>query len=508
MSPDPTPNASDPNDFPIVIIGAGFAGLGTAIQLKKAGIHSFTVFERADEVGGTWRDNTYPGAACDVPSHVYSFSFEMNPNWTRSFSESAEIQSYLIHCADKYGVRSHIRFGTEIVEAAFDAEAGVWRLATDGGETVTARVVISGVGGLVDPAYPDIPGIEDFAGELFHTARWNHDADLAGKDVAVIGTGASAVQVVPAIAPEVGSLSVFQRTAAWVMPKHDAAFSEKTKQRFRRFPFLQRAFRWLLYGLSEMMGPLVISNSKRLSAIGEKASSAHLEASVKDPELRERLRPDFQFGCKRILISNDYWPAFERENVELVTEGIERIHEHGIRTKDGKDHPADAIVLATGFALGLAAAPFKVTGLEGRTLDDVWARGAVAYKGMTVAGFPNWFILMGPNTGPGHTSVLIYTEAQIGYALQAIERMRTGNVKYFDVKPSVQAAYNEKIQARMPHTSWASGCNSWYLAEDGGNHALYPGLAAEYVLRARRFRPSEYQRVDFQPRDRQPTGNS
>jgi len=484
-------------DFPIAIIGAGFAGIGAAIQLKKAGIHTFTMFERAGEIGGTWRDNTYPGAACDVPSHVYSFSFEQNPGWSHQYSESSEIQQYLLHCVEKHRLRAHLRLGTAITAARFDADAGRWLLTTSAGETVSARVVISGVGGLVDPAYPEIPGLESFAGELFHTARWNHDYDLRGKQVAVIGTGASAVQVLPAIAPEVARLSVFQRTPAWVMPKRDHAFSEAAKARFGRHPALQRGFRWLLYWLSEAMGPLVILDAPRLSRIGERLSLAHLRRCVSDPELRRKLTPGFQFGCKRILISDDYWPAFERPNVELVTEGIEQVHEKGIRTSDGKDHPADALVLATGFALGLATAPFPITGLGGRSLDLAWQRGAVAYKGMTVAGFPNWFILMGPNTGPGHTSVIVYTEAQIHYALQAIRRMIDRDVKYLDVKQSVQDAYNAGIQRRMKHTAWASGCNSWYLSQDGSNHALYPGLAAEYCLRARRFDPSEYDCVRF-----------
>ena len=485
------------SSFDVVVLGAGFAGIGTAIQLKKNGIHSFRMFERAAEVGGTWRDNTYPGAACDVPSHVYSFSFELNPDWSHQFSGWAEIQAYLVHCVDTYDLHPHLQLRTEIVEARFDEAAGRWSLTTDAGDVVTARVVISGVGGLVDPAYPDLKGLGEFGGEIFHTARWNHECDLAGKTVAVVGTGASAVQVVPSIAPEVARLSVFQRTAAWVMPKRDRRYSERFKQRFRRHPRLQRLFRWFLYGMSELIGPAIILDAPRLSRFFERQSLRHLERSVRDPELRRKLTPGFQFGCKRILISDDYWATFERENVELVTAGIEAVHERGIRTKDGRDHPVDAIVLATGFALGLASAPFPITGRGGRTLDEAWAGGAQAYKGMTVSGFPNWFILMGPNTGPGHTSVLVYTEAQIQYAIQAIRTMAAENVRWFDVKQEVQDAYNEGLQQRMPYTSWSSGCNSWYLSDGGQNNALFPGLASEYVLRARRFDPMEYERADF-----------
>jgi len=491
-------SADAPADLDVAVIGAGFAGIGSGIQLKKNGFRSFRIFERALEVGGTWRDNTYPGAACDVPSHVYSFSFELNPDWSHQYSGAAEIQAYLVHCVEKYELRPHLELGTEIEEAVFDEARGRWTLTTGAGETVTARVVISGVGGLVDPAMPDIKGLEEFRGEIFHTARWNHDFDLAGRKVGVIGTGASAVQVVPSIAPEVEKLTVFQRTASWVVPRRDIRFSERTKERFRKHPWLMRALRTFLYTMSELFGgPAVVLNAPRFKRIFERQSLRHLEASVSDPEVREKLTPHFQFGCKRILISDDYWAAFDRPNVELETGAIERVHETGIRTKDGRDHELDVIVLATGFALGLASAPFPITGRGGRRLDDVWADGAHAYKGMTVSGFPNWFILMGPNTGPGHTSVLVYTEAQIRYAVQAIRTILERDLAWVDVRPDVQDRYNEQLQRRMPWTSWSSGCNSWYLSEGGRNNALFPGLASEYVLRARHFNPNEYRTARF-----------
>ena len=485
------------SDFPIAILGAGFAGIGMAIQLKKAGIHSFTIFERAAEIGGTWRDNTYPGAACDVPSHAYSLSFEQNPGWTHRYSPSQEIQNYLLGITDKWKLREHLRLGTEIVEARFDETRGVWILGTDEGDTFTARVVVSGVGGLVDPALPDIKGLQSFRGELFHTARWNHDYELTGKRVGVIGTGASAVQVVPSIAPQVEQLAVFQRTPAWVVPKRDKRYSARARKLYARFPFLLHASRFLQYLASEMAGPMIFLDAPRLSALGERLSVAHLHAQVKDPALREKLTPHFQFGCKRILVSDDYWASFERPNVELVTERIEEIVPEGIRTADGALHELDALVLATGFSLGLASAPFAITGRGGRTLDDAWKNGAVAYKGMTVAGFPNWFILMGPNTGPGHTSVLVYTEAQIAHALGAIEKLRREGSKWLDVRQSVQDRYNAGIQGRMKHMVWSTGCNSWYLSKDGSNHSLYPGFAAEYALRARHFDPGDYEIARF-----------
>jgi cation diffusion facilitator CzcD-associated flavoprotein CzcO len=484
-------------DLPIAIIGAGFAGIGMAIRLKQAGIESFTMFERAGEIGGTWRDNTYPGAACDVPSHAYSLSFEPYPGWSRRFSPSEEIQRYLLGIVEKWDLRAHLRLGVEIVGARFDEGRGTWTLTTRGGETVTARVVVSCVGGLVDPAPPDIAGLGDFAGETFHTARWNHAYPLAGKRVAVIGTGASAVQVVPSIAPEVARLSVFQRTPAWVVPKFDRCYSERAKRLFARFPVLLRTSRFLQYASSELWGPMVFLDAPRLSAIGEHLSMRHLRAQVSSPALREKLTPHFQFGCKRILISDDYWASFERENVELVTEPIRRVVPGGVETSDGRVREFDALILATGFAVGLAKAPFPVLGRGGRPLDEAWRDGAVAYKGMTVSGYPNWFILMGPNTGPGHTSVLVYTEAQIAHVLEAIHTLRRDGLKYVDVRQDAQDRYNAGIQGRMKHMVWSSGCNSWYLSKDGSNHALYPGLAAEYVWRARHFKSRDYELAAF-----------
>jgi cation diffusion facilitator CzcD-associated flavoprotein CzcO len=486
-----------PQDFPIAIIGAGFAGIGTAVQLKRAGIHSFTIFERASEIGGTWRDNTYPGAACDVPSHVYSFSFEPNPDWSRVFAESGEIQAYLLRCVEKWQLRPHLRLDTEIVEARFDEGAGSWTLTTSSGETFEARVVVSGVGGLVDPRWPDLKGLESFGGELMHTARWDHDYELAGKRVAVVGTGASAVQVVPSIAPQVAQLTVFQRTPAWVVPKRDRHYSERARRFYRRHPRALRASRLAKYWLSELFGPMVFLDAPRLKRFPERQSLRHLEHSVSDPALRAKLTPHFQFGCKRILISDDYWSSFARENVELVTDPIEEIAREGLRTKDGRVHEVDAIVFATGFALNLATAPFPVTGRGGRTLDEAWQRGAVAYKGLAVHGFPNWFVLMGPNTGPGHTSVLVYTEAQITHALEAIRRLRSERRKFVDVRQDVQDRYNEGLQRRMKYMVWGTGCHPWYLSPDGSNHSLYPGFAAEYVLRARHFDPKDYEIASF-----------
>jgi len=480
-------------ELPIVIVGSGFGGIGMAIQLKKAGIHSFTIIERGDEIGGTWRDNTYPGCACDVPSYVYSFSFEQNPDWSRMFAEGPEIQAYLLHCVEKYALRQHLKLKTEIVEASYDDKQGLWILVTGDGEKIKARALISAVGGLTDPALPAIPGINDFKGQIFHTARWDHNYDLKGKRVAIIGTGCSAVQVIPNIAPMVKQLTVFQRTAAWVLPKYDRVISDRTKTLFAKWPLLQKIVRGSLLWGSEALGPFIILNSERLSGVFERVSTRHLNKSVKSPELRKKLTPNFQFGCKRMIISSDYYPALERENVTLETSGIRQFVAQGIVSKDGRTHEFDAVILATGFNLGLTSAPFKITGSQQRSLDADWAEGAVAYKGVAVSGFPNWFSIMGPNTGPGHTSVLIYTEAQINYILQALKYLKDENLKSIDVKQAVQDDYNEGLQNRMKYTVWTSGsCKSWYLNADGSNHALYPGFAHEYTSRVRTFDPIEY----------------
>jgi cation diffusion facilitator CzcD-associated flavoprotein CzcO len=318
MTPEGQSRTRGGAELPIAIIGAGFAGIATAIRLTQCGIGSFTIFERADEIGGTWRDNSYPGAACDVPSHAYSLSFEPNPGWTQRFSPAAEIQAYLLAIVEKWGLRSRLRLATGIVAARFDDERGLWTLDTSRGERATARVVVSCVGGLVDPAWPEIDGIGSFRGEIFHTARWNHAAPLSGRRVAVIGTGASAVQVVPELAPRVARLAVFQRTPAWVVAKLDRRYSERARQRTLRFPALLRASRFLQQAASEIMGPMIFLEAPRLSALGERMSLRHLRAQVADPALRAKLRPHFQFGCKRILLSDDYWASFERANVDQI----------------------------------------------------------------------------------------------------------------------------------------------------------------------------------------------
>lgn len=490
-------------DFPILILGAGFSGIGMGIRLKQAGIDSFTILERAGDIGGTWRDNHYPGAACDVHSHLYSYGFEQNPEWSRAYGEQPEIQAYIRDLGERHDIYRHVRFNTEVAGARFDEDKGIWTVDTDGGERLQARVLISAVGALADPSYPDIPGLDSFQGKLMHTSRWDSDVDLSGKRVGVIGTGASAIQIVPAIAPEVGQLKVFQRTPPWVVPKFDRAMSEWEKLAFRHIPGALALRRTALYWMYEFIyGPMIISASPWLKRLGAALGRYHIEKAIDDPELRDKLTPDYEFGCKRVLISNDYYPALARDNVELVDGGVARLTANGAVDADGNEHELDVVVSATGFDVPTAGAPVPLQGREGRDLGECWSDGAEAYKGVTVSGFPNLFFLLGPNTGPGHTSVLAYTETQIDYTVQAIRMLIERDLKYVDVKQSVQDRFNRDLHARMDNTIWLlGGCNSWYLAPSGKNTTLYPDFNFKYQLSMRRFDPRDYELV---PKDRGP----
>ena len=410
----------------ILIVGAGFAGIGMAIRLKQAGIHDFTVLERADRLGGTWRDNTYPGAACDVPSHLYSYSFEPNPSWSRRFAPQGEILAYLEHCADKYGVRRHIRFGTSVTGASFDEHSGLWTVQINDSDALTARVLVSGSGHrLSRPMYPNIVGRDEFRGKTMHSARWDHDYPIEGKRVAVIGTGCSAIQIVPSIAPTVGRLHIFQRTASWLLPKPDRGIPPRVQVVFRRRPLVQKIARSVIYWVLEAFAVGYVL-CPRLNAIRERRALRYLERSIRDPALRAKLVPKFRLGCKRILISNDYYAALQRENVELVTDGIAEIREHSIVTSDGTEHPVDAIVYATGFETVEAKPPFAIRGRGGHDLRDASRDGIEAYLGTSIAGFPNLFLLVGPNLVLGHSSMIFMMESQFAYVLDALRTLRTG----------------------------------------------------------------------------------
>jgi cation diffusion facilitator CzcD-associated flavoprotein CzcO len=479
----------------VLVIGTGFAGLAMAIRLKQAGVHRFTILERAASLGGTWRDNTYPGAACDVPSHLYSFSFEPNPEWKWMFGQQPEILAYMERCAEKHGLLPHIRFGRGVAKAVFDERASVWTVTTTNGETYRARVVVSGTGPLNRPSFPDIPGRASFAGKAFHSAEWDHSYALEGKRVAVLGTGASAIQIVPAIVDRVGKLAVFQRTPPWIMPKPDREIREAERALFRAWPAAQQAARVALYWYLEWRAfafTVDPSLMKRAEPLGLK----YLASRVKDPALRAKLTPKYTLGCKRVLMSNDYYEALQRENAEVVTDAIERIEPRGIVTKDGRLHEVDAIVYATGFVAADDVAPFEVRGRGGRSLNDAWARGAEAYLGASVAGFPNLFLLIGPNTGLGHTSMVFMIESQVAYVMDALRQMRARRWKTVDVLPRAQARFNARLQERLAKTVWSTGgCTSWYVSREGKNTTLWPGFTAEFRLRTRRFRPEVYECV-------------
>jgi cation diffusion facilitator CzcD-associated flavoprotein CzcO len=476
----------------IAIIGAGVSGLCAAMQLKKAGIDNFTLYEKSDGVGGTWHDNIYPGCACDTPSHLYSFSFEPNPDWSRIWAEQPEIEAYFNRCADKYGLRPHIRFNTAVASARFEERHNHWRLTLESGEEVTADILISGLGQLNIPAWPDIPGMDAFAGTSFHSARWNAAHDLTGENVAVIGNGASATQFIPRIAPMVKTLTIFQRSANWVSPKEDAPYSEEQKRVFARSPLRRKLHRLAIFLRFEMR---FISFFKKsfLRPTVEKQLTIFRKHHIKDPVLREKLAPDYPAGCKRVLLSYDYYPALTRPNVHVVTEPIERIESGGIITRDGAVHPADTIIYGTGFKTTQFLSPVEITGLNGISLTDAWRDGAEAHRGVAVTGFPNFFMLYGPNTNLGHASIIFMIEAQVRYVMRCLQRMRRKRLSYIDVRQAAMARYNRRIQRQLKTMVWDAGCGSWYKTRSGKITNNWPRFAFQYALSLRRPKWREFE---------------
>ncbi len=477
-----------------VIVGAGFSGLAAGVHLKKAGIDDFVILEKDDGVGGTWRANTYPGAACDIPSHLYSYSFAPNPSWSRAYGGQKEILAYLERVADDFELRPHLRFGTKVIGASFDEATATWTVMIEGGETLVARALILGNGALHLPAVPDLPGLSSFEGTTFHSARWNHAHDLSGKRVAVIGTGASAIQFVPQIAPQVAQLDVFQRTPPWIVPKADRPISEREKWAFENIPGAHWLRRTGLYWLFESR-VLGFAFAPKVNALAEKLVMKHLAAQVPDRELRQKLTPAYRMGCKRVLISNDYYPALCRPNVELVTDGIAAIEPRGIRTDRGQFHAVDTLIFGTGFKVVDYVSSMRITGRAGADLNDVWKQSVRNYLGITVSGFPNLFLLMGPNTGLGHNSMIFMIEAQARYIVDAITRMRRLRLASIEVRPDVEQSFRAEMSHRMKDTVWTSGCNSWYMAPDGGV-LLWPGFTFDYWWRTRTAKLSEFRTVD------------
>ena len=475
----------------IGIIGAGFAGLCAAIRLEQAGFDEFTVYERAAELGGTWRDNTYPGCACDIPSQLYSFSFAPNPAWTRMYPSQEEIWAYLQRVADEYGVRKRIRFGAEMAQARWDEAGSAWRLWFKDGSEATVDVLISACGFLTKPALPKVEGSGAFEGAAFHSSQWRHDVDLAGKRVAVVGTGASAIQIVPEVAKIAARVHVFQRTPPWVLPRLDRPFSARERRWFRRFPFLQRLLRWRIYLRQELLVSGFLGGAwvqKRFRAYATRM----MRRQVPDAALRAKLTPSYAPGCKRLLVSNDWYPALQRPNVELLAEPVARLEGRRIVGASGAAREVDAVIFATGFVATEFVAPVKVHGRGGVELGALWKNGAASHLGISVAGFPNLFLIVGPNTGLGHNSIIFMIEAQVNYLLGALGRLRRAGLKSLELRPEIQARSYGAVQERMKKTVWASGCRSWYLSADGRNDTLWPGSTLEYWLRTLRFDAASY----------------
>jgi cation diffusion facilitator CzcD-associated flavoprotein CzcO len=475
------------------VVGAGFAGLCAAVKLQESGEHDFLVAERGTDVGGTWRDNTYPGAACDVPSQLYSFSFAPNADWSRSFSPQREIQAYIRRVADRSGVLDRFRFETTLEEARWDDAEQVWHVRTSRGN-LTADVVVSAAGALSDPKLPDIDGIDSFGGEVFHSSQWRHDHDLTGKRVAVIGTGASAVQIVPEIAERVAHLDVYQRTAPHVIPRRDRAYTGLEKLAFRHVPGVQKAYRTAIYWGRETLVPAFVWDS-RIAAPAKKAATMNIRKGISDPELRARVTPDFELGCKRVLISNDWYPALDRDDVDLVTERIEKVTPRGIVTQDGTEREIDVLIVATGFLATDLPIAKHIHGRGGVSLAEHFTRhGMLAYKGATVHGFPNLFFVVGPNTGLGHSSMVFMIEAQVAYLVDGLRRMREAGIVAVEPTQQAQDAWNDDLQRRMRRTVWSTGgCASWYLDSQGRNVTLWPRTTYKFRRLTARFDSENYE---------------
>ena len=468
---------AEPADVHVAIVGAGFGGIGAAIRLQEAGVEDVVLLERNEQLGGTWWQNTYPGCACDVPAHLYSFSFALNPEWSRMFAPQPEILDYLRRVARERGVEPKIRFGAELENAAWDEAAQRWRVRTATGD-LTARVLITAAGPLSEPKSPEVPGLDRFEGKLFHSAHWDHDHDLRGERVAVLGTGASSAQFIPQVQPQVAHLDVYQRTPPWVLPRPDFPHPRWLMRLFRRVPRLQRLVRSAIYYFAEGLVVGLVHDQRALVP-DEKLALWHLRRQVPDPGLRAKLTPDYRIGCKRIVFANDYFPALSQPNVDVVTDAIREVTADGVVTADGTHRPVDTIILGTGFKILAGPVYDRIAGRDGRTLSEAWSDGGPqAYRGTAVAGFPNHFLIIGPNTGLGNNSMINIIEGQLELVVDAIRTMEREGVGAIDVLPSAQERHNEEIQQRMHGTVWTEGgCRSWYLTPDGINRTLWPGFS-------------------------------
>ncbi|HYT21312.1 MAG TPA: NAD(P)/FAD-dependent oxidoreductase [Candidatus Polarisedimenticolia bacterium] len=477
----------------VLIVGAGFSGICMGIKLLEAGMKSFLIIEKSNNIGGTWWDNRYPGCACDIPSHLYSFSFAPSTEWTRMYPGQQEIHDYLRSCVERYGLAPHVRLNTRLCEAFWDESESAWNITAADGLRFRSRVLVSGMGALHVPHYPEFRGLERFKGPAFHSATWDHSVDLDGKNVAVVGTGASAIQFVPQIAPHVGKLYLFQRTPPWIVPRMDFAISEKWKQRFRRVPLTRWAFRQYIFWRQEFR-VLGFLGNESIRKKAEAIALRHMARRIKDPKLREALTPKYQLGCKRVLVSDDYYPTLNRSNVELVTDGIAEVCEHSIVTRDGVERPIDVLIHGTGFRATEPLIGCRVVGKGGVEIHDAWGKRMTAYLGVTVNGFPNLFILLGPNTGLGHNSVVLMIEAQVRYTMNCLKLMQRRKQRVLEVRPEIQQSFVREIYSRMSGTVWQSGgCHSWYQDQSTGEiTTLWPGSVVSYLRRMRSVSASDY----------------
>ncbi|NEZ04167.1 NAD(P)/FAD-dependent oxidoreductase [Wenzhouxiangella sp. XN201] len=484
---------ADAQHLSIAIIGAGFGGLETAIRLRQSGRDDFVVFEKSAGVGGTWWVNRYPGCACDVPSQLYSLSFAPNPDWTRHYAPRSEIQAYLEGLVAEHGLAGQIRLETEITRAEWHEGDRRWVLTDQHGRRYTARVLVSALGGLSRPAWPDLPGLDEFTGQVVHSQQWPDDLDLDGKRLAVVGTGASAAQFVPQVAKRAGYLTVFQRTPAWIIPRRDRPIGPIWRRLFRRVPLLQRLARFTIYARNELRVPALL-RWHWLGAGHRWLANRHRRAQIEDPEISEKFRPNYDIGCKRVILSDDFYPTFNRDNVALVDRAVARVTESGVVDADGRHHPAEVLILATGFRATEPVPEGLFIGRDGCDLADRWRDGPAAYKGTTVHGFPNLFILLGPNTALGHSSVLLMIESQIRYLLSALDHLEAENGA-FEVKQEAQTRWNNWVEQRLSRSVWnAGGCNSWYLhPRSGRNTTIWPGFVSDFRRRLRQFDRDAYQ---------------
>ena len=468
-----------PGQARIAIIGSGFSGLAAAIRLKQAGRDDFVVLERGLDVGGPWRDNTYPGCRCDVPSHLYSLSFAPNPSWSESFSQQGEIHAYLRGLVDRFDLAGHIHLDCEVADSAWDPDAQRWRTTTSRG-AVETQFLVSAIGGLVEPKIPELPGLEQFPGKIMHSARWDHDHDLGGERVAVVGTGASAIQFVPQIQPDVAELHLFQRTPPWIAPRVNRPISRLERGLFRRVPALQKLARGGIYWARELVARGLLGDRKVLRFV-RRAAVTQLQRQVPDPELRAKLTPGYEIGCKRILISNDYYPALAADNVEVIAAGTAEVRGNTVVGTDGSEAEVDTIIFGTGFYVADTPAAKVIRNGEGRTLREVWGDSMFAYRGTSIAGFPNMFMIFGPHVGIGHTSATVMIEAQVGYLLEALEEFDRSGAAAIDVRAEAMEAFRNEMDARMEGTVWQTGgCASWYLDDTGRATTLWPGYTFSY----------------------------